>query len=663
MTSAEILQAFETALRFYDGGRAIDAEPLCRWILGSVPSHAGALHLLGLIEHRKGNNEVAIDLMCRAIAREPRAEYFVNLGVVLTAAGRAAEAVGSYQRALELAPNRAEPWANLGNALRNLGDLHGAIAAYQKADALQSGNPAIKSNLGVVLKDVGRFDDAIEAFRGALAIWPDRAPIWNNLGNALRGKGELDAAAAAFRRALELQPTHASAWSNLGVVHLDAARHAQAVECYQRAIEIQPASPVHHSNLVYAMHFDERHDAAAIYREHVRWRQRHADPLKPLIQPHLNDRSPERRLRIAYVSPDLREHVIGRFMLPLIENHDSQAFEIFCYSDGSRAPDQISEQLRRHAGVWRTTGGLTDDRMADLIREDRIDVLVDLCMHMAGNRLLVFARKPAPVQVTYLAYCSTTGLDTIDYRITDPYLDHSTVSGRLEEPQYSEKSVPLPRCYWCYQPPMELREPDSPPMTDQGHATFGCLNNFSKVTPTSLRVWAHLMREVPDSRLLLHAREGSHRRDTCDVFSRHGIDPVRLSFIGPLPLDQYFDQYRRIEIALDPFPYAGGTTTCDALWMGVPVVTLAGRTAVGRGGVSILSNVGLRELIAPDEAAYIRIAAELAGDLRRLTEVRSTLRGRMRRSPLMDGAAFARDMEAAFRMMWRKWCAADVTAA
>jgi protein O-GlcNAc transferase len=283
-----------------------------------------------------------------------------------------------------------------------------------------------------------------------------------------------------------------------------------------------------------------------------------------------------------------------------------------------------------------------------------------LTMHMADNRLLVFARKPAPVQVTYLAYCGTTGLTAIDYRLTDPYLDPPAV--RQDESYYSEQSVHLAQTYWCYRPLIQTPPLNPLPALQAGYITFGCMNNFSKVTAPTLAAWSRVLQAVPRGRLVLHALAGSHRDRVRDYFAQHGVSPERLTFADKVSTEDYFRFYEQIDVALDPFPYGGGTTTCDALWMGVPVVSLAGRTGVGRGGVSILSNVSLPDLVARDTEQYVRIAVALAGDLPRLSNLRATLRERMKGSPLMDAPSFARDVEAAYRLMWRRWCATESVA-
>ena len=369
------------------------------------------------------------------------------------------------------------------------------------------------------------------------------------------------------------------------------------------------------------------------------------------IQPHPNDRSPDRRLRVGYVSPNFGNHPVGRFLLPLLESHDRTSFETFCYASVD-IPDAMTDRCRTHADVWRDVHQLSDEQLANTIRQDQIDILVDLTMHMGNNRLLVFARKPAPVQVTYLAYCGTTGLSTMDYRLTDPYLDPP---GEVEG-FYSEQSVRLPETYWCYRPAIETPPVHALPALTVGRVSFGSLNNFCKVTPPVLATWSRLLQAVPGARLLLHARTGSHRDRVRRFLTEQGVLAERVVFIDFQPMTEYFDVYEQVDVALDPFPYGGGTTTCDALWMGVPVVSLAGPRAVGRGGLSILSNLGLSDWVAHDAEQYVQIAVGLVSDLLRLSNIRATLRQRMQSSVLMDAPRFARNIEAAYREMWRRWC-------
>ncbi len=439
--------------------------------------------------------------------------------------------------------------------------------------------------------------------------------------------------------------------NNLAAALKDMGLLAEALAVFRRSSELCPQLSSWQSNVVYTLHFLPDCDAATLNAEHGSWNQRHAEPLARFARPHLNVADPDRRLKIGYVSPDLRNHPVGRFLLPLLEAHDEKCVEVFCYASVASF-DEVSQQLRSLAHHWIDAKDLSDELLAQRIREDRIDILVDLSAHTKKSRLLVFARKPAPVQVTYLAYCSTTGLCAIDYRLTDPFFDPPGPQTAF----YSETSVWLPETYWCYQPPYALPPASPLPALDRPYVTFGCLNNFCKATPPVLATWRHLLQSIAGSHLLIHAHAGSHRERVQAFMSEGGVDPSRVEFVGFIPPPEYFRLYDRIDIALDPFPYAGGTTTCDALWMGVPVISLAGTTAVGRAGVSILSNAGLPELIAGTPQDYVRIAVGLASDLPRLAALRAGLRGRLDRSPLTDAPRFAHNMESAFREMWRRWC-------
>jgi predicted O-linked N-acetylglucosamine transferase (SPINDLY family) len=357
-------------------------------------------------------------------------------------------------------------------------------------------------------------------------------------------------------------------------------------------------------------------------------------------------------LRVGYVSGDFWDHVVGRSILPLLRERGRNEVEVFCYANVRRS-DGVTNQIRALCDGWREIKEVSDAHAVEMIRADRIDILVDLALHSARNRLPVFSRKPAPVQVAYLGYCSTTGLDAIDYRLSDPYLDPPDANLAF----YSEETVRLPRSYWCYEPDETAPEIGALPAAEAGYITFGCLNNFAKVSSDALDLWMEILKTSPQARLLLHAPEGRGREAVLERFTRRGILAARLEFVGKTPRRDYLQSWRKIDVALDPFPYGGGITTCDAIWMGVPVVTLSGKTAVGRAGRSILSIIGLPELVAETPRQYLEIAISLAADPPRLAELRSTLRGRMLHSPLCDARGLARDLEAAYRGMWRKWCA------
>jgi predicted O-linked N-acetylglucosamine transferase (SPINDLY family) len=399
------------------------------------------------------------------------------------------------------------------------------------------------------------------------------------------------------------------------------------------------------------MNYHDGLDAATIFHEHLRWAERHAARFYPTgdAAQHDNDRSPDRPLRVGYVSPDLRQHPVGFYMEPIISRHQREQVEPFCYSDAR--PDALSQRLGNACTGWRNIADWSDDRVAQTIRNDRIDILIDLAGHTAGHRLLVFARRPAPVQGTYLGYVNTTGLATMDYAITDKYLDPPGV----HEPFRTEILYRLPRSYLCYIPPTRCDDVGPLPATKNGYVTFACMNNFSKVTPQTLDVWARILQRVPGCRIVLQSDIAAHLAQTRERFARAGVDESRVQFVGKRPLNEYFALHNTFDIALDPFPHNGGTTTCDALWMGVPVITVIGEHAVMRAGSSILSTLGLPELVANSVEDYIDLAAALAEDPVRLANLRRTMRNRMSNSPLMDLPGFVNDLEAAYRRMWQTW--------
>ena len=447
-----------------------------------MPNYAGAYSNLGIALHGKGQLDEAIAACRQAIGLKPDfAEAHSNLGNALRDKGQVDEAIASYQQAIALRPAWAMPRVILGQLLREQGRFEEARLAFQQAAECEPNNPDAHYRLGVALTDKGQLDEAIAACSQAIRLKPDFAEAHYGAALALQRKGQLDEAIAAYRRAIGLKPDYADAYSNLGSALWSTGQLDEAANSCRQAIRLKPDFAEAHSNLVYALHFHPGYDAKMIYEEHRRWNQRHGEPLRKFIQPHANDPKPDRSLRIGYVSPDFRQHPVGRFLVPLLAGHDPDRFEVFCYSDVQRS-DRFTERLRGHARQWRNIIGLTDERAAQMIREDRIDILVDLTMHMANNRMLLFARKPAPVQVTYLAYCSTTGLETMDYRLTDPHLDPPGMNDGF----YSEKSIRLPETYWCY--PLDEQTPEAgpSPALSAGEVTFGCLNNFCKVSPEAL---------------------------------------------------------------------------------------------------------------------------------------------------------------------------------
>jgi protein O-GlcNAc transferase len=540
-------------------------------------------------------------------------------------------------------PRDAEANHLLGIVLCKTGREDEGFGFLHTAIRLDQTQPAFFSNFGVVLADRDP-ESAAKMFSHALELAPDNAQMMVNLGATLQRLGLMDKAVEVLRRAVELSPDFADARLNLGNALREVGDVEEAIAHFRRAVELNPSDAELHGNLLYVSHFDPRSTEEDLAAEHARWYERHARGLKPRSVRFENDRNPQKKLRIGYVSPELRQHPVGRFMLPLLEGHDKNRVEVFCYHTGPEK-DQLTDRLRARTDVWRNAANLSDQELAQQIREDHIDVLVDLNMHMRGSRLLAFARRAAPVQVTYLAYAGTTGLLEMDYRITDQFLDPQGTDGK-----YVEKMAKL-KSYWCYSAPENSPAVQALPASRNAGVMFGCLNSYVKVNRCVLEVWKRTLEAVPGSRMILFASEGKHR-DRLQEFFGDG----RLEFVGKNSLLDYLTVYHRIDVALDSFPYVGGTTTCDAMWMGVPVVTLAGKTAIERGGVSILNQVGLPQLVARSEDEYVRIAANLAKDLPKLAELRAGLRQRMMESPLMDGKGFAADVENRFQEMWWQSC-------
>jgi predicted O-linked N-acetylglucosamine transferase (SPINDLY family) len=670
-----------------DDGQLRDAIAVYLQAIRLRPDYVEVHNNLGLALRDAGQLDEAIASFRQAIRLKPDlAEAHCNLGNALKDVGQLDEAIASYRLAVRLKPDLAVAHNNLGNALKERGQLDEgitcfrqairlkpdfadghyslaialmgrgqldeAIAAYRHAIRINPDHAEAYGNLGIALEDMGQHDDAIASHRQAIRLRPDLAEAHCNLGNALKGMGQLDEAIASFRQAIRLKPDLAEAHSNLGGALKSGGMLDEAVACYERAIRLKPDDGLMHGDLVFSLHYHPGYDGEMMREELGRWNRQHAEPLKKFIQPHPNDRDRFRRLRIGYVSPDFCAHAVGQNLLPLLREHDHGQMEIFCYANMVR-PDGLTEQFRRYADGWRNIVGLSDAQAVDLIRQDWIDILIDLALHTGGNRLGVFARKPAPVEATFAGYPGSTGLETIDYRLTDPYLDPPGLNDRF----YSETSIRLPDSFWCYDSLVTELAVNALPAQSQGHVTFGCLNSFCKVNEKVLRLWAQVLKTVDRSRLMILCPEGSHRQPLLDMLQREGIDHDRIELIARRPRVQYLELYHRIDVGLDTFPYNGHTTSLDSFWMGVPVITLVGQTAVGRAGLSQLTNLGLPELIAQTPERYVQIATDLAGDLPRLAELRRTLRKRMEASPLMDAPRFARNIEAAYRQMWRNWCA------
>jgi protein O-GlcNAc transferase len=614
-------ESIKLAFEHYQAGNLQQAELLYTEILKIQPDNVHALYFLGVI--------------CYQLEK-------YDLSTVY------------FKQVIHLDPNNAGTYINLGDSLREKWELDEALASYQKALQL---NPSLFEayiHLGDTFYKKHQFDEAITYYQKALQFDQNDTYIYNVLGNALQEKGEISKAITCYKNALRLNPGYDKAYNNLGGALTESGQLDEAELCYRRAIQIRPKNSLAFQSLLNTMLYNSRHDVQTIFPEYLNFAKQFEKPLSFTISPHANKSDVIRTLKIGYVSPDFRRHAVSYFIEPVIIAHNRKHFEVFCYSN-SLKHDEVTKRIQGYADQWRNIAGMSDEQAADLIRKDSIDILVDLAGHTANNRILLFARKPAPVQVSWIGYLATTGLSTMNYKIVDNYTDPV---GKTEQ-FHTEKLLRLPECFLCYLPDRESPDVGSLPSLSTGHVTFGSFNNFIKMTSEVLKLWARILDKLPHSRLIL---KGTSFRDktTCqyvkDMFIRRDIAAERITLQAFDPSPKHLESYNLIDIGLDTFPFNGLTTTCEAMWMGVPVVTLSGTTYASRGGVSLLSNVGLKDLIAKTHDEYISIAVNLAKDSKRLEWIRKHLRDIIKCSPLCDAEKFTANLETFYHKIWETWC-------
>ena len=623
--------------------------------LALQPRFAEALNNLGGAWLQKRDFPAAIDALQHAVTVRPDyAEGYYNLGLAYKNSYRLDEALVCFQNAVSLNADYAEPYAMLALTHADMGQHAQALAWCEKTLAMWPDSPAANFNLGVAYTNMSRLPDAVACFEKAIALKPHFADAYNNLGVAFKEQGRFDESVRCFERAIVLRPTFAEAYNNLGSALKDQGKPDQSRQQYENAIALAPDYAAAHNNLLLSMQYAAGITQQQLYELHLRFSNQFEPPLAAQRIKHVPGTERAKRLKIGYVSPDFRRHAVAFFIEPILAHHDKNEVEVFCYYSHT-VIDEFTDRIRSQADHWIVCHGMPDQQLAERIAADGIDILVDLAGHSAGNRLLAFARKPAPVQVSYIGYPSTTGLRSIDYRITDGYAEPPGQSEHVNV----ETLWRLPEVFCCYAAhPSSPPVIDHPPFEDNGHITFGCFNNYAKVSDPAIALWSRIMAKVPGSMLMMEILgldNPGKREEVEQRFARHGIDPARLILIVNDRKNQ-FVLYNRIDIALDPFPCNGGTTSFDTLWMGVPFVTLAGTNFISRLGVTILHNGGLDELIASSEQEYIEFASALALDPARLRAMRSGLRERTRASPLMDIRRFTRHLEQAYRDMWGRWC-------
>jgi predicted O-linked N-acetylglucosamine transferase (SPINDLY family) len=641
----------QMAVQYHQKGQLSQAQALYRQILQADPAQPDALQLLGLIEHQQGHSAVAVELIQRAIQARPQAAmYHFNLGNTLQDMGQFDAAANSYRKALALQPNFPDASYNLGNALKDHGQLTEAIASYRQSLFYNPGFAEAYLKIGNVLIDLDRIDEAIASFRQTLVLQPAYAEAHYNLGTALIEKGLVDEAIASFRQALMLKPDHVDTLCNYARARLGQGHCDEAIACYRRAILLKPDYLIPNTSLLFALQNNATCSAQELFQEHLNFAERFEAPLKRFWQPHSNPREHGRRLKVGYVSGDFCNHPVAYFLDPILACHDKAQVEIYGYYNHTKH-DAYTDRIHARMDHWLPCKTLSDEQLAERIRADGIDILVDLSGHTAHNRLLVFARKPAPVQATYIGYPGTTGLSSIDYRISDPWQDPPGLTERY----HSETLVRIPGGM-AFSPYDNAPDVNALPALTSGALVLACLNNMSKVGPAVINLWARILHALPQARLMLgNMTESGLRQHVTDIFGQAGIGPERLILQPRVSVTDYLAIHHQIDLALDPFPYNGGTTTMHSLWMGVPVITLAGDHAVSRLCAAHLSRVGLDEFITHTEDEYLQRTIQFANDLPALNQVRQSLRARMS-APECQPATITRHLEAAYREMWQKWC-------
>lgn len=637
-------------------GRYADACDRYQSALKLVPDHAPAYLGLGIALEGAGDSRSAREAYRAALEVDPGNPYaHFNLGKLLHTSGSAASqepAERELRAALERKPDFTDARIVLASVLEARGDVEGAIGALREVLERDGSHAGAWFNYAVLLQRLDRIAEAEAAMRRTLELWPDRAELWLRHGEILRLLQRLPEAEAALRRALELDPRLSGGYRLLASVLLDQLRREEAFQVIADGRQHDPAGITRACEL-FMLNFDDRISAEALFERHKEFGEEIERVQLPRFQSFAGAPDPERPLRIGFLSGDFRAHPVGWSFLPLIEHLDRVRYEAFCYSLFA-ASDDITRAIAPRAMQWHEASDLLPRELAAAIHADRIDILVDLSGFGGIPTFEIMASRPAPVQASWLGYLSTCGLTRIDYRITDARADPPGEADRL----HTEKLARLPHSLWCYRPPA-IGEPSAePPRTRNGFFTFGSFNQPAKLSPTARRLWAEILRRTPGSQLLLvGVPRGPATQALMEDFSRQGIDSGRISIEPRRPLEEYFRTLRSVDLALDTMPYSGGTTTCDILWMGTPVLTLPGPRSVSRSAASILGTIGLQEWIAATPEDYVAKAVRAVDDAAWFAGARRSLRERMKASPLMNEAGFARAMETVLRDMWRSYCA------
>jgi predicted O-linked N-acetylglucosamine transferase (SPINDLY family) len=631
-------------LRYHQAGKLEKARDSYARFLRQNPKNAAALHLAGILEIQLNHLESGIELLGQAIENSPNtALYYLTLGNALKEVGWADEAIQSLARAIELKPDYIEAAISLGNLYKNLNRKDEAIQTFEAIYKHYPRDVALLNDMGTCYARFHLPHKALQIWEEAHQLDPEAAQILSNLGTVYHKYDVLSKAMEYLNKAISKPHPTGQMFSNLANVYKDMGMVREAIEYYRKALKMNPDEDTIHSNLLLMLNYDEKLPQSEIHREHVNWNNLQTKDIKPLPPVKIKDRS-HKRIRIGYLSADFRSHSVAFFFQPLIQSHHADRVETYCYFIGT-IKDRMTALIEKCAHHWYELTGLREEAIAHQIREDEIDILIDLSGHTGGNHMRIFAFKSAPIQMTWLGYPNTTGMSSIDYRITDTITDPIGI----EDEYYTEKRLRLPRGFLVYRTYPCIPEVAAAPCLKNGTITFGSFNVLAKINEDVVAVWAEILKRIPQSKLMLKAKaieDDLIKNRIYELFSTHQIEPDRLILVNrTYSYEEHMALYGQMDIALDPFPYNGTTTTCEALMMGVPVLALNGNRHSARVSASILHQIGMQDWVAQTIDAYIEKAVFFGAQFDHLSKLRNTMRYRLARTPLVNADNFAQHME------------------